>query len=113
MANNITVPMVAVPALIASIWGGFEAYNQVANTYATKDYVLQHIQAQQVDVAARLDRIEAGQLSIQLRQLYVLVCRGENSTEIRQIIRELEQRYRQAAGQDYKPPSCDLLTRPS
>lgn len=104
---SISIPLVAVPILLTTAWGGFEAVERIA----TKHFVLAQIQEATGPVQKQLSDIRAGQLDQQLQELYRAQCNGFTSPELLQMIRNLERKYYEAAGYPYQPMPCELLVR--
>lgn len=104
---TFTIPLVAVPSVLLSMWGGFEAVERIA----TKHFVMQQIRMATAPVEETLQEIRAAQLDQQLRELYRARCNGFATQQLNTMIRDLERQYHVLTGQPYNAMPCEFLVR--
>lgn len=103
----LVFPITAMAALAGAGWSGYEVYDGLA----TKEYVAEHIAQSTGGLAKDLDRIVAGQIALQLNEIYRAKCEGYSNRDADILIMDLEAEHIQRSGRPYRAPSCELLTR--
>lgn len=105
--SGSVLPIATILAIGGTGWAGYEKYEQLA----PKEYVHTYVAAATKPIQNDLDRIVAMQIAMQLKEIYRAKCDGYSSMESDMLILKLESEYLQRASVEYRPPSCDFLSR--